>query len=206
MRRVVVTGMGIVSSIGTNKGEVLASLRSGRSGIEFAPEYQALGFRSQVHGPIRVKREELIDRKLLRFMGDGAAYTYIAMRRRSPTRPAREQVSHKRTGMIVGSGGGSPQNLVEAADTARQGREARSAPTWCRACMSAPYRLPRDAFNIKGVNYSISSACATSAHCIGNACEQIQWGKQDIVFAGGGEEVHLPHRAVRRHGRAVVQV
>jgi len=192
MRRVVVTGMGIVSSIGTNKVEVLASLREGRSGIEFSQEYQALGFRSQVHGPVRVKREELIDRKLLRFMGDAAAFTYVAMTQAIADSGLPESmVSHERTGLIVGSGGGSPQNQVEAADLMRTKGVKRVGPymvprtmsSTTSACLATPFR-------IKGVNYSISSACSTSAHCIGNAYEQIQCGKQDIVFAGGGEEVH----------------
>jgi len=192
MRRVVVTGMGIVSSIGTNKGEVLASLREGRSGIEFSPEYQALGFRSQVHGPIRVKREELIDRKLLRFMGDAAAFTYIAMTQAIADSGLPESmVSNERTGMIVGSGGGSPQNQVEAADLMRTKGVKRVGPYMVPRCMSSTTSAClATPFKIKGVNYSISSACSTSAHCIGNAFEQIQWGKQDIVFAGGGEEVH----------------
>ncbi len=192
MRRVVVTGMGIVSSIGTNKGEVLASLREGRSGIEFSQEYQALGFRSQVHGPVRMKREELIERKLARFMGDAAAFTYVAMTQAIADAGLPESmVSHERTGLIVGSGGGSPQNQVEAADLMRTKGVKRIGPymvprtmsSTTSACLATPFR-------IKGVNYSISSACSTSAHCIGNAYEQIQWGKQDIVFAGGGEEVH----------------
>jgi 3-oxoacyl-[acyl-carrier-protein] synthase-1 len=192
MRRVVVTGMGIVSSIGNNKGEVLASLREGRSGIEFSPEYQALGFRSQVHGPVRVKREELIDRKLLRFMGDAAAFNYLAMVEAIADSGLPEgMVSNERSGLIVGSGGGSPQNQVEAADLLRSKGVKRIGPymvprtmsSTTSACLATPFR-------IKGVNYSISSACSTSAHCIGNAYELIQWGKQDIVFAGGGEEVH----------------
>ncbi|MFH1044433.1 MAG: beta-ketoacyl-ACP synthase I, partial [Pseudomonadota bacterium] len=192
MRRVVVTGMGIVSSIGSNKGEVLVSLRDGRSGIEFCQEYQTLGFRSQVHGPIRVKREELIERKLLRFMGDAAAFTYVAMTQAIADSGLPESmVSNERSGLIVGSGGGSPQNQVEAADLMRTKGVKRIGPymvprtmsSTTSACLATPFR-------IKGVNYSISSACSTSAHCIGNAYEQIQWGKQDIVFAGGGEEVH----------------
>src|SRR5471030_194049 len=192
MRRVVVTGMGIVSSIGTNKGEVLASLREGRSGIEFSQEYQTLGFRSQVHGPIRVKREELIERKLLRFMGDAAAFTYLAMVEAIADSGLPESmVSNERSGLIVGSGGGSPQNQIEAVDLLRSKGVKRIGPymvprtmsSTTSACLATPFR-------IKGVNYSISSACSTSAHCIGNAFEQIQWGKQDIVFAGVGEEVH----------------
>ncbi len=192
MRRVVVTGMGIVSSIGTNKAEVLAALREGRSGIEFSQEYQALGFRSQVHGPVRVKREELIDRKLARFMGDAAAFTYVAMTQAiADAGLAESVVSHVRTGLIVGSGGGSPQNQVEAADLLRSKGVKRIGPymvprtmsSTTSACLATPFR-------IKGVNYSISSACSTSAHCIGHAGELIQWDKQDVVFAGGGEEVH----------------
>jgi len=192
MRRVVVTGMGIVSSIGTNKSEVLASLRDGRSGIEFSQEYATLGFRSQVHGPVRVKREELIDRKLLRFMGDAAAFTYIAMTQAIADSGLPESmVSNERTGMIVGSGGGSPQNQVEAADLMRTKGVKRVGPYMVPRCMSSTTSAClATPFQIKGVNYSISSACSTSAHCIGNAFEQIQWGKQDIVFAGGGEEVH----------------
>ncbi len=192
MRRVVVTGLGIVSSIGTNKGEVLAALRDGRSGIEFAPEYQRLGFRSQVHGPVRVKTEELIERKLLRFMGDAAAFTYIAMSQAiADAGLPEDMVSHERTGLIVGSGGGSPENQVEAADIARSRGVKRIGPYMVPRCMSSTTSAClATPFKIKGMNYSISSACSTSAHCIGNAFEQIQWGKQDIVFAGGGEEVH----------------
>ena len=192
MRRVVVTGLGIVSSIGNNKAEVLASLREGASGIEASEQYRELGFRSQVHGPIRVKPEELIDRKLLRFMGDAAAFTYLAMAEAIADSSLPEaMVSHERTGLIVGSGGGSPENQVEAADLMRSKGVKRIGPymvprtmsSTASACLATP-------FKIKGLNYSISSACSTSAHCIGNGYEQIQWGKQDIVFAGGGEEVH----------------
>jgi 3-oxoacyl-[acyl-carrier-protein] synthase I len=192
MRRVVVTGMGIVSSIGTNKAEVLASLRAGRSGIEFSEEYRALGFRSQVYGPVRVKREELIERKLLRFMGDAAAFTYVAMAQAIADSGLPESmVSDERTGLIVGSGGGSPQNQVEAADLMRSKGVKRVGPYMVPRCMSSTTSAClATPFRIKGMNYSISSACSTSAHCIGNAYEQIQWGKQDIVFAGGGEEVH----------------
>jgi 3-oxoacyl-[acyl-carrier-protein] synthase-1 len=192
MRRVVVTGLGIVSSIGTNKDEVLASLREGRSGIEFAEEYKTLGFRSQVHGPVRVKTEELIDRKLLRFMGDAAAFTYVAMTQAIADAGLPESmVSNERTGLIVGSGGGSPENQVEAADLMRSKGVKRVGPYMVPRCMSSTTSAClATPFRIKGMNYSISSACSTSAHCIGNAYEQIQWGKQDIVFAGGGEEVH----------------
>ncbi len=192
MRRVVVTGMGIVSSIGTNKAEALASLRDGRSGIEFSEEYKALGFRSHVYGPIRVKREELIDRKLLRFMGDAAAFTYVAMSQAIADAGLPENmVSHERSGLIVGSGGASPQNQVEAADLLRTKGAKRIGPYMVPRCMSSTTSAClATPFKIKGVNYSISSACSTSAHCIGNGYEQILWGKQDIVFAGGGEEVH----------------
>ena len=192
MRRVVVTGIGIVSSIGNNQGEVLASLREGRSGIEFSEEYRGLGFRSHVHGPIRVKREELIDRKLLRFMGDAAAFTYIAMAQAIADSGLPESmVSHARTGLIVGSGGASPQNQIEAVDLLRAKGAKRVGPYMVPRCMSSTTSAClATPFRIKGVNYSISSACSTSAHCIGNAYEQIQWDKQDIVFAGGGEEVH----------------
>jgi len=192
MRRVVVTGMGIVSSIGTNKDEVLASLREGRSGIEFSEVYKSLGFRSQVHGPVRVKTEELIDRKLLRFMGDAAAFTYIAMSQAIADAGLPENmVSNERTGLIVGSGGGSPENQVEAADLMRAKGVKRVGPYMVPRCMSSTTSAClATPFRIRGMNYSISSACSTSAHCIGNAYEQIQWNKQDIVFAGGGEEVH----------------
>jgi len=192
MRRVVVTGLGIVSSIGTNKDEVLASLREGRSGIEFSAEQQRLGFRSQVHGPVRVNTEALIDRKLLRFMGDAAAFTYIAMAQAIADAGLPENmVSNERTGLIVGSGGGSPENQVEAADLMRAKGVKRVGPYMVPRCMSSTTSAClATPFRIRGMNYSISSACSTSAHCIGNAFEQIQWNKQDIVFAGGGEEVH----------------
>lgn len=192
MRRVVVTGMGIVSSLGTNRQEVLASLREGRSGIEFRQEYADLGFRSHVCGPIHLNLPEIIDRKLLRFMGDGAAYNYVALREAIADAGLNEsELSDPRTGLIMGSGGASTENIVAAADLLRE-KGARKV---------GPYMVPRTmsstnaaclatAFKIKGTSYSISSACATSAHCIGNAAELIQFGKQDVVFAGGGEEVH----------------
>ncbi|TCO83775.1 3-oxoacyl-[acyl-carrier-protein] synthase I [Plasticicumulans lactativorans] len=197
MRRVVVTGIGIVSSIGRDKAEVLDSLRETRSGIAFAPEYAELGFRSHVHGPVRVNTEELIDRKLLRFMGDAAAFNYLAMREAIADAALPEGVvSNERTGLIVGSGGGSPYNQVEAVDILRKRGARKVGPymvprtmaSTTSACLATP-------FHIKGVNYSISSACATSAHCIGNGYELIQWGKQDVIFAGGGEEVH-PYMSV----------
>ncbi len=192
MRRVVITGLGIVSSIGNNKQEVLASLREGRSGIEHSEEYAELGFRSHVHGPVRLDYKELIDRKLLRFMGDAAAFNYLAMREAiADSGLEEEDISNPRTGIVVGSGGASNVTVVEAADILRS-RGAKRV---------GPYRVPKamgsttsanlaTAYKIKGINYSISSACSTSAHCVGNAAEQIQLGKQDIVFAGGGEELH----------------
>ncbi|MEC5399493.1 beta-ketoacyl-ACP synthase I [Uliginosibacterium sp. H1] len=192
MRRVVVTGLGIVSSIGNNQAEVLASLREGRSGIEFNPLQAELGFRSHVHGPVKVDKEALIDRKALRFMGDAAAFNYIAMQQAiADAGLPPELVSHERTGLIMGSGGGSPENQVDAVDLLKAKGIRRvgafmvpkTMSSTTSACLATP-------FGIRGVNYSISSACATSAHCIGNAAEMIQWGKQDVMFAGGGEEVH----------------
>jgi len=198
MRRVVVTGMGIVSSIGNNQHEVLTSLQEGRSGIEFIPELAELGFRSQVAGTLKLKPEELIDRKLYRFMGDAAAYTYLAMAEAvADSGLTPEQVSNPRAGLIVGSGGSSTANIVETADIARSKGIKRVGPymvtrtmsSTVSACLATP-------FAIKGVNYTISSACATSAHCIGNAMELIQLGKQDVMFAGGGEELHWTQSAM----------
>jgi 3-oxoacyl-[acyl-carrier-protein] synthase-1 len=192
MRRAVVTGIGVVSSIGNNQQEVADALRAGRSGIEFAADYAELGLRSQVRGAIHLPLEELIDRKVLRFMGDAAAFTYLAMREAiADARLPENLVSHPRTGLIMGTGGASPANIVWGADTLRNRGVRRMGPylvtrtmaSTTAACLAVP-------FKIKGVNYSISSACASSAHCIGNACELIQWGKQDVMFAGGGEEVH----------------
>jgi 3-oxoacyl-[acyl-carrier-protein] synthase-1 len=191
-RRVVVTGLGIVSSIGNNKDEVEASLREGRSGIVASEVYTEMGFRSRVHGALNIDLDALIDRKVKRFMGDGAAYNYIAMQQAIEDAGLDEsQVSNVRTGLIVGSGGPSTENIVLAADTMREKGVKRVGPYMVTrgmsstnsACLATP-------FKIKGVNYSITSACSTSAHCIGNAMEQIQLGKQDIVFAGGGEELH----------------
>ena len=192
MRRVVITGIGIVSSIGNNKKEVTSSLREGRSGIEYIPEYKELGFRSQVAGTVNINPEELIDRKLYRFMGDSAAYNYIAMQEAvEDSGLSEDMVSNERTGLIAGSGGASTQNVALAVDTLREKGIRRVGPYMVprtmsstnSACLATPFR-------IRGVNYSISSACSTSAHCIGNASELIQFGKQDIVFAGGGEELH----------------
>jgi 3-oxoacyl-[acyl-carrier-protein] synthase-1 len=192
MRRVVVTGMGIVSCLGNDQATVLDALRSGRSGIKFQEAYKEMGFRSHVAGSIDIDLAEHIDRKVLRFMGDAAAYAYISMQQAIADAGLTEaQVSNERTGIIMGSGGASSLNLVEAADILREKGLKRVGPyrvtqtmgSTTSACLATP-------FKIKGVNYSISSACATSAHCIGSAMEQIQMGKQDIVFAGGGEEEH----------------
>ncbi len=191
MKRVVVTGMGIVSSIGNNQAEVLASLKEGRSGIVFAPEYRDLGFRSQVHGSLKIDVDATVDRRWRRFMGDGAAYNYIAMQEAiADSGLAETDISNERTGLIMGSGGPSTKNVVQAADIAREKGPKRIGPFMVpRAMSSTNSATLSTAFKIKGVNYSISSACSTSAHCIGNASELIQLGKQDIVFAGGGEEL-----------------
>ncbi len=191
MRRVVVTGLGIVSSIGNNKDEVLDSLMTGTSGIEFCQDYQDRGFRSQVHGSVKLDPTEHVDRKLLRFMGDGAAYNYIAMKQALADSGLEEnEISNERTGLIMGSGGPSTKNLLWAWDTAREKSAKRVGPYMVpRAMSSTNSATLATPFEIKGVNYSISSACSTSAHCIGNGAELIQWGKQDIVFAGGGEEL-----------------
>ena len=192
MRRVVVTGMGIVSSIGNNKEEVLTSLKEGRSGIEFCEEYCELGLRSHVHGSIKLDLTNALDRKQLRFMGDVAAYNYIAMEEAiADAGLAPEDVSNERTGIIMGSGGPSTKNLLLATDTLREKGAKRVGPFMVPRTMSSTNSATlATPFKIKGVNYSISSACSTSAHCIGNAAELVQWGKQDIVFAGGGEELH----------------
>jgi 3-oxoacyl-[acyl-carrier-protein] synthase-1 len=192
MRRVVVTGLGIVSSIGNNQSEVLDSLREGRSGIEFCEEYAELGFRSHIHGSINIDLAPLIDRKIRRFMGDGAAYNYVAMQQAiDDSGLEQSDISNERTGIVMGSGGPSTSNLVEAADILRASGVRKVGPyrvprTMC-STNSATLATP---FAIKGYNYSISSACSTSAHCVGNAAELIQWGKQDVMFAGGGEELH----------------
>lgn len=192
MKRVVVTGMGIVSSIGNNCKEVLTSLQHLKSGITHSAVFAEKGLRSQVEGSIDIDTKAHIDRKILRFMGDAAAYCYIAMKEAiEQARLLPEQISNIRTGLVVGNGGASPSAQVEAADTLRASGVKRIGPyavtktmaSTTSACLATP-------FAIKGVNYSISSACSTSAHCIGHAAELIQMGKQDIVFAGGGEEVH----------------
>ncbi|WP_445370581.1 beta-ketoacyl-ACP synthase I [Methylomonas sp. HW2-6] len=192
MRRAVVTGLGIVSSIGNNRDEVVASLRSGRSGIVHAPVYQELGFRSQVHGPVNIDLDEAIDRKIKRFMGDGAAFNYLAMEQAIADSGLDESdISNIRTGLVMGSGGPSTSNLVDSADILRSKGVKKVGPYMVtRAMSSTNTACLATPFKIRGVNYSISSACATSAHCIGHAQELIQLGKQDIVFAGGGEELH----------------
>ena len=190
MRRVVVTGLGIVSSIGNNTTEVLASLREAKSGIVKADDYARLGFRCQVHGAPAYDLDS-IDRRVRRFMGDGAAWNYAAMQQAiADSGLAENEVKNDRTGLIMGSGGPSTKTIVAAADTTRDRGPKRVGPFAVPAAMSSTNSATlATPFGIRGVNYSISSACATSAHCIGNAAEMIQWGKQDIMFAGGGEEL-----------------
>ncbi len=191
MRRVVLTGMGIVSSIGNNAEEVVASLQEARSGIVAAGDYAELGFRCQVHGAPKLDWESVLDRKVRRFVGAGAAWNYIAMQQAIEDSGLEEhEVSHERTGLIMGSGGPSTRAIVGAADTTRSKGPRKVGPFEVPKSMSSTNSATlATPFRIKGVNYSISSACSTSAHCIGNAAEMIQWGKQDIVFAGGGEEL-----------------
>jgi 3-oxoacyl-[acyl-carrier-protein] synthase I len=191
MRRVVVTGMGIVSSIGNNTQEVLASLREARSGIVKAEDYARLGFRCQVHGAPNLDLDQAVDRRARRFMGDGAAWNWVAMQQAITDSGLEENdVKSDRTGIVMGSGGPSTRTIVGAADTTRTKGPKRVGPFAVPAAMSstnsATLAVP---FGIRGVNYSISSACATSGHCIGNSMEFIQWGKQDVMFAGGGEEL-----------------
>ena len=192
MRRVVITGLGIVSSIGINADEVTSSLQKGKSGISFAPDYAEHGFRSQIHGMPDIDVSDRIDKRQLRFMGEGAAYNFIAMQDAIDDSGLTEkEISNERTGLIMGSGGPSTKNLFSAHKTViDKGSPKRMGPFMVTrgmsstnsACLATP-------FKIKGVNYSITSACSTSAHCIGNGVEQIQFGKQDIIFAGGGEEL-----------------
>lgn len=192
LRRVVVTGMGIVSSIGNNVAEVLQSLKNSTSGIVAAPEYADKGFRSLVHGAIKnLNLEEMIDRRLMRFMGNGAAYTHLAMEQAiADAGLSEELIVNDRTGIIVGSGGPDTRTQVEAALTAMEKGTKRIGPFAVPKAMSSTLSANLATnFKIKGVNYSITSACSTSAHCIGNAAEMIQWGKQDIMFAGGGEDL-----------------
>ncbi|QIR14156.1 beta-ketoacyl-ACP synthase I [Shewanella aestuarii] len=191
MKRVVITGLGVVSSIGNNKQEVIDSLKAGRSGITHSDQFEEMQLRSHVWGDIKMNPAEHIDRKAMRFMGDAAAYAYIAMQEAiEDAQLTEEQYSNFRTGLVVGTGGASSANQVQAADTLRAKGVKRVGPyivprimaSTASACLATP-------FKIKGVNYSISSACATSAHCIGHAAELIQMGKQDMVFAGGAEEL-----------------
>ncbi|TYK66460.1 beta-ketoacyl-ACP synthase I [Colwellia echini] len=192
MKRVVITGLGIVSSIGNNADEVLTSLKTGKSGISHSASFEEYGLRSQVWGKPDIDTKDFIDRKAIRFMGDAAGYAYIAMDQAiKDAKLTEDQISNVRTGIVAGSGGASSENIVASTDTLRERGIRRVGPyavpktmgSTVSACLATP-------FKIKGVNYSISSACATSAHCIGNAMELIQLGKQDIVFAGGGEELH----------------
>jgi 3-oxoacyl-[acyl-carrier-protein] synthase-1 len=192
MRRVVITGLGAVSCLGNSKEDITESLRLGRSGIVANEEFKEMGMRSQVSGSVNIDTKEHIDRKVLRFMGDSAAYTYIAMQQAIDDSGLEESdVSNPRSGIIAASGGASSENIVKSADIMRSRGVRKIGPymvtrtmgSSVSACLSTP-------FKIKGVNYSLTSACATSAHCIGSAAEQIQLGKQDIVFAGGGEENH----------------
>jgi 3-oxoacyl-[acyl-carrier-protein] synthase-1 len=193
MRRVVVTGMGIVSSIGNNTQEVVASLREAKSGITAASTYRDMGFRSQVEGSLKIDLDAAVDRRARRFMGDGAAYCWIAMNQAIADAGLEQNaVSNDRTGLIVGSGGPSTKAIVAAADAARDPAKGvkRIGPFAVPKAMSSTCSANLSTwFKTKGVNYSISSACSTSANCIGNAAEMIQWGKQDIMFAGGGEEL-----------------
>tara|TARA_B100000029_G_scaffold387240_2_gene383206 strand:- start:1442 stop:2653 length:1212 start_codon:yes stop_codon:yes gene_type:complete len=192
MNRVVVTGIGIVSCIGNTKDEVVENLQNLNSGITKAPEYENFSFRSLVHGKPIINLEENIDRKILRFMGDGAAYNFIAMKKAIEDSGLDENdVSNEKTGIIVGSGGPSTQNFLNAYEIAKDKGAKKIGPYMVTRTMSSTNTATlATPFKIKGVNYSISSACSTSSHCIGNAFELIQMGKQDIIFAGGGEEVH----------------
>ncbi len=192
MRRVVVTGMGIVSCIGNDKATVLNSLKQGRSGITFSEEYKEMGFRSHVHGRPDIDLDDLVDRRWRRFMGDGAAYNYVAQQRAiEDSGLENSDVSNVRTAMIMGSGGPSTSAQVKAADIARERGPKRIGPFVVpKAMTSTNSATLSTAFEIKGLSYSIGSACSTSAHCIGNASELIQLDKADVVFAGGGEELH----------------
>lgn len=192
MRRVAITGIGIVSSIGNNVAEVTESLRNGTSGIVAAPEYTELGFRSQVHGTVKMDVAEHIDRKQMRFMGEGAAYAVLAMEQAiADAGLSDEEVSNPRTGLIAGSGGPSTANMLTAFDTTREKSPKRVGPYMVPRCMSSTVSACiATFFKIKGLNYSITSACSTSAHCITSGADAIRAGSQDIVFAGGGEELH----------------
>ena len=190
MRRVAVTGIGILSSIGVNKNEVLDSLKLGKSGIEYREDFAEMGLKSQIAGSINIDLNEHIDRKLKRFMSDGIAFNYLAMKEAiEDSGLSEEDLSSDRVGLIMGNGGGSPETVVYGADSLREkGKVSPFLVT--RSMASGNSGVLGTAFKIKGINYSISSACATSAHCIGNAAELIQFDKQDMVFAGAGDEVH----------------
>tara|TARA_Y100001970_G_scaffold121283_1_gene150473 strand:- start:9718 stop:10917 length:1200 start_codon:yes stop_codon:yes gene_type:complete len=190
MRRVVVTGIGIVSSIGNSKDQVLDSLKKGASGIDYREDFEEMGLKSRIAGSIKLDLKEHVDRKLKRFMSDGIAFNYLAMKEAvEDSGLSEELVSDFRTGLIMGNGGGSPETVVTGADSLREkGKVSPFLVT--RSMASGNSGVLGTAFKIKGINYSISSACATSAHCIGNAAELIQFDKQDIVFAGAGDEVH----------------
>jgi len=192
MRRVAITGIGIVSSIGNNVSEVTNSLRNGTSGIVVAPEYTELGFRSQVHGTVKLDVADHVDRKQLRFMGEGAAYAVLAMEQAIADAGLEDhQVSNERSGLVAGSGGPSTANLLAAFDITREKGPKRIGPYMVPRCMSSTVSACiATFFKIRGVNYSISSACSTSAHCITAGADAIRSGSQDIVFAGGGEELH----------------
>jgi 3-oxoacyl-[acyl-carrier-protein] synthase-1 len=192
MRRVAVTGMGVISSIGADAGEVTQALRAGRSGVVSAPRYAELGFRCQVHARPDVSWEGMIDRRAARFLAEGTAFAHLAMEQAiADSGLAPDEVSHERTGLIVGSGGPSTRSIVEAADTARGNKGVKRVGPFAvpKAMCSGPSATLSTWFKIRGINYSISSACATSTHCIGAAYEQIQLGNQDVVFAGGCEEL-----------------
>jgi 3-oxoacyl-[acyl-carrier-protein] synthase-1 len=191
MRRVVITGLGILSSIGVDAEAVTQSLREARSGVEFAPEYAELGFRCQVHAPARIDWESMVDRRAARFLASGTAYAHIAMEQAIADAGLTEaDISNERTGLLVGSGGASTRAIVQAAEITREKGPKRVGPFAVpKAMSSGPSAVLSTWFKIRGLNYSISSACATSTHCIGAAAEQIQLGKQDMVFAGGCEEL-----------------
>ena len=191
MRRVAITGMGIVSSLGNNAQEVSTALAEGKSGISAMPQFAEMGFRSQVAGQPSLNVEEAVDKRVRRFMGDGAAWNYVAMEQAiADAGLEQDTVQNPMTGLIMGSGGPSTKALIAAADTARNASPKRVGPFAVPKAMSSTNSATlATPFGIKGINYSISSACATSSHCIGNAAEMIQWGKQDVMFAGGGEEL-----------------
>ena len=192
MKRVVITGLGIVSSIGIGKEAVCEALYNGRSGVKFSPEYRDLKFRSHVHGALHIDLDAIIDRKIKRFMGDSASYNYLALEEALVDANLNNEIIRSpRTGLVVGTGGGSPENIVKAADLLRSKGIRRVGPYMVTRTMSSTNAACLStAFGIRGIAYSISSACATSGHCISNAADLIQLGKQDIVFAGGGEELH----------------